>query len=128
MAEAWEVQQKVTTVGTDSVRNMVAAAKKLSFEHMLAHLVQRSITVCLVDSRFCDTLAKCCKIVGHFKHSSANTEELHQQQKELGQQTEHLIQDISTRWNSTLAMIFHLLKNQEAIKATLSQQKHKLAI
>ncbi|KAL7888688.1 hypothetical protein AOLI_G00036620 [Acnodon oligacanthus] len=68
------------------------------------------------------------KIVGHFKHSSANQEELHQQQKQVGQQTEHLIQDDSIRWNSTLAMVSRLLKNQEAIKATLSQQKHKLVM
>ena len=52
VAEAWEVQQKVTIVGTDGARNMVAAAKKLPFEHMpcIAHLIQRSITVCLGDS------------------------------------------------------------------------------
>ena len=56
------------------------------------------------------------------------TKELHQQQKELGQQTEHLIQDVSTRWNSTPAIFSRLLKNQEAIKATLSRQKHKLAM
>ncbi|XP_076864022.1 E3 SUMO-protein ligase ZBED1-like [Brachyhypopomus gauderio] len=130
VAEAWQVQQKITTVSTDGARYMVAAAKRLPYEHMpcIAHMLQRSITVCLADKGFCDALAKCRKIVGHFKHSPANTEELHQQQKLAGQQTEHLIQDVSTRWNSTLAMISRLLKNQEAIKATLSHQKHKLVM
>lgn len=130
VAEAWGVQQKITTVGTDSARNMIAAARKLPYEHMpcVAHMLQRSITVFLADSGFCDTLAKCRKIVGHFKHSPANTEELHQQQNQLGQLTESLIQDVPTRWNSSLAMISRLLKNQEAIKATLSRQKHKLTM
>ncbi|XP_071376199.1 E3 SUMO-protein ligase ZBED1-like [Centroberyx affinis] len=109
---------------------MVAAVRKLPFDHMpcIAHMLQRTITVCLGDSGFGDALAKCRKIVGHFKHSPANTEELHQQQTELGQQREQLIQDVSTRWNSSLAMISRLLKKQEAVKATLGRQKHKLVM
>ncbi|CAG6022948.1 unnamed protein product [Menidia menidia] len=34
VAEAWGVQSKITTVGTDSARNMIAAARKLPYEHM----------------------------------------------------------------------------------------------
>ncbi|XP_051236252.1 E3 SUMO-protein ligase ZBED1-like [Dicentrarchus labrax] len=115
---------------TDSARNMIAATRKLPYERMpcVAHMLQTSITVCLADSGFSDTLTKCRKIVGHFKHSPANTEELHQQQNQLGQLTESLIQDVPTRWNSSLAMISRLLKNQEAIKATRSRQKHKLTM
>ncbi len=48
------------------------------------HMLQRTITVCLGDSRFGDALAKCRKIAGRFKHSPASTEELHQKQTELG--------------------------------------------
>lgn len=72
MAEAWAVKQNVTTIGTDSARTMVAAARHLPFVHMpcIAQILQRTITVCLSDSGFIDTLAKCRKIVGHFKHST----------------------------------------------------------
>ncbi|KAI7807507.1 putative zinc finger BED domain-containing protein 1-like [Triplophysa rosa] len=130
VADDWGVREKVTTVGTDSARNMVAAARKLPFHHMpcAAHIVQRAITVCLSDSGFADTLTKCRKIVGHFKHSPANTEELHLQQIAQGQQREQLIQDVSTRWNSSLDMITRLLRNEEAVKTTLAQQKHKLVM
>ncbi|KAL1262297.1 hypothetical protein QQF64_007562 [Cirrhinus molitorella] len=130
VADEWGIREKVTTVGTDSARNMVAAARKLPFHHMpcAAHVLQRTITVCLSDSGFADTLTKCRKIVGHFKHSPANTEELHQQQTALGQQREQMIQDVSTRWNSSLEMITRLLRNEEAVKATLAQQKHKLVM
>ncbi len=109
---------------------MIAAARQLPFVHMpcVAHILQRTITVCLGDSGFNDTLAKCRKIVGHFKHSPANTEELHQEQTALGQKREPLTQDVSTRWNLTLYMISRLLKNQEAVKATLCKQKHKLTM
>ncbi|KAL2086195.1 hypothetical protein ACEWY4_017254 [Coilia grayii] len=108
---------------------MVAAARQLPFEHIpcVAHMLQRTITVCLEDSSFDTALAKCRKIVGHFKHSPASTEELHQQQTALGQAREPLVQDVTTIWNSTLSMISRYLRNQEAVNATLARQKHNLA-
>lgn len=130
VAHKWEIEGKITTIGTDSARNMTAAAKILPYEHMpcIAHMLQRSIDVSLSDSGFANVLAKCRKIVGHFRHSSANTMELQAQQETLGQQREPLIQDVSTRWNSTLEMIKRLTRNQAAIKATLDQQLHKLVM
>lgn len=99
VTKEWEIENKVTTIGTDSARNMVAAARQLPFVHIpcAAHMLQRTITVCLEDSSFDTALAKCRKIVGHFKHSPASTEELHQQQTALGQAREPLVQDVSTR-------------------------------
>ncbi|KAL2076789.1 hypothetical protein ACEWY4_027609 [Coilia grayii] len=129
VTKEWEIENKVTTVGTDSARNMVAAARQLPFEHIpcVAHMLQRTITVCLEDSSFDTALAKCRKIERHFKHSPASTEELHQQQTALGQAREPLVQDVTTRWNSTLSMISRYLRNQEAVNATLARQKHNLA-
>ncbi|XDV29398.1 hypothetical protein PO909_032532 [Leuciscus waleckii] len=130
VAEAWEITQKVTTIGTDSARTMIAAMRQLTFQHMpcVAHVLQRTITVCLADSGFTATLARCRKIVGHFKHSPSNTEELHKEQTQLEQDKEPLIQDVFTRWNSTLFMISRLLQNQEPVKVTLAKQKHKLTM
>ena len=81
----------------------------------------------LRDSGFDGALAKCRKIVGHFKLSPANTAELKVQQASHGQTEESLIQDVSTRWNSTLEMIKRIQHNKEPLKATLAQQKHNLA-
>ncbi|KAG7497214.1 zinc finger BED domain-containing 1-like [Solea senegalensis] len=89
----------------------------------IAHILQRSITVSLSDSGFVNALAKCRKIVGHFKHSPANAAELQAQQAALEQQQEPLIQDVPTRWNSTVEMVKRLNHNQAAIKATLDQQR-----
>ena len=99
VAEAWQVTEKVTTLGTDSARTMTAAMRQLTFQHLpcVAHVVQRTITVCLENSGFDATLTKCRKIVGHFKHSPPNTDELHLQQAELGLKEEPLIQDVNTR-------------------------------
>lgn len=130
VARKWEIEGKVTTIGTDSARNMIAAARIVPYDHMpcIAHILQRSITVSLSDSGFVGALAKCRKIVGHFKHSPANTAELQVEQGALGQKQEPLIQDVPTRWNSTLEMVKRLIRNQAAIKATLDQQQHKLVM
>lgn len=54
VAEEWGIQQKVTTIGTDSARTMMATARCLPFQHMpcVAHIVQRTITVSFADSGF----------------------------------------------------------------------------
>ncbi|CAB1431295.1 unnamed protein product [Pleuronectes platessa] len=52
-------------------------------------------------SPFDSGLAKCRRVVGHFKHSPANQAELEQQQV-THQKKESLAQEVSTRWNSTL--------------------------
>lgn len=64
------------------------------------HVLQRSVTVSLQNSEFDNVLAKCTKVVGHFKHSPANAAELEQQQIEHGQKKKSLIQDSPTRWTS----------------------------
>ena len=130
VSDEWKITDKVTTVGTDSARNMIAAARILPFDHLpcIADMIQRLITVSLSNSGFDGSLAKCRKIVGHFKHSPANAAELKTQQASHGQDKEPLIHDVPTRWNSTLAMITRVLQNKEPLKETLAQQKHNLAL
>ena len=130
VANQWGIADKITTIGTDSAPNMVAAGRILPFEHLpcVAHVVQRSIVMSLRESDFNDALAKCRKVVGHFKHSPANLAELNVQQASLGQVQEQLVQDVPTRWNSTFEMIKRVRRNRDALHTTLSQQKHDLAL
>ncbi|XP_072246410.1 E3 SUMO-protein ligase ZBED1-like [Leuresthes tenuis] len=126
VANDWGIGNKISTIDTDSAANMLAAMRALPYEHIAcnAHILQRTITVCLDGSGFAGVLAKCRKIVGHFKQSPASTTELNQQQVALGKKSEQLIQDVPTRWNSTLAMVSRLLCNREAVQATLDQQNN----
>lgn len=107
VAREWNIEHKVVSLTTDSARNMIAAARQLPFDHMpcIAHSVHRAVTVSLHNSPFDSALAKCRKVVGHFKHSPANAVELEQQQIAHHQKKESLTQEVSTRWNSTLEMI-----------------------
>ncbi|XP_013889025.1 zinc finger BED domain-containing protein 1 [Austrofundulus limnaeus] len=130
VAQQWNITNKVSTLSTDSARNMVAAARHLPFEHVpcVAHSLQRSVTVSLQNSVFENVLAKCRKVVGHFKHSPANAAELEQQQTEHGQKKESLIQDVPTRWNSTLNMIKSVIRNEQPLRQVLATHKTKMSM
>ncbi|TNN51982.1 Zinc finger BED domain-containing protein 1 [Liparis tanakae] len=93
-----------------------------------AHSLQRTITVALKDSGFENVLAKCRKIVGHFKHSPSNDRELKAQQTAEGQQEESLVQDVATRWNSALDMIKRIQRNKGPLAATLAQRKTNISM
>lgn len=126
----WDITEKVYTLGKDGAHNMVTAARGLPFQHLpcVARAIQRVITMTFCDGGFDVPLVKCRKIVGHFKHSSANTSELKAQQVAHGLKEETLVQDVPTRWNSTLAMLKRIQHNKEPLRATLTQQKHNLAL
>ena len=131
VANDWGIENKISTIGTGSAANRLAAMRALPYEHITcnAHILQRTITVCLDSSGFTNALAKCCKIVGHFKQSPASTTELYHQQVVLGKKSKQLIQDGPTRWNSTLAMVSCFLCNREAVQAMLDQQNnHRLVM
>jgi hypothetical protein len=52
LAKQWNIENKVTTVCTDSARNIIAASRHMPFEHLpcIAHCLQMSITVSLQNS------------------------------------------------------------------------------
>ncbi len=131
VANAWSINEKVTTFATDNARNVTAAVARTPFVNVVcqAHTLQLAVNNAITAVGIDTTLAKCRKIVGHFKHSPANTMELHAQQALAELDEEVLVQDVSTRWNSILAMLERLLKHKEAILATLDEptHKHKLA-
>ncbi|XP_063764699.1 E3 SUMO-protein ligase ZBED1-like [Eleginops maclovinus] len=109
---------------------MVAAARLLPFEHLpcMAHSLQRTVTVSLKDSGSESVLAQCRKIVGHFKHSPSNAQELNEQQVAHGLKQESLAQDVATRWNSTLELVKRMQRNKSPLTTTLAQQKSKVAM
>lgn len=60
VVKEWEIESKITTVGTDSARNMIAASTLLPFEHIpcMAHIIQRAIATALREGGFDGVLVK----------------------------------------------------------------------
>lgn len=80
---------------------MIGVVASLPWQEMpcAAHSLQLSANKGLSDYGIDGVLGKCLKIVGHFRHSPANQNELEIQQLQLQLKKEALIQDVQTRWN-----------------------------
>ena len=106
---------------------MIVGIEEIQLKRLpcLAHSIQLSVSKGLeISSRLTE---KCRKIVGHFKHSSLATSSLQSWQKRLQLPEHRLIQDVVTRWNSTLDMIERLLEQRLAISAALHSANNTAA-
>ena len=115
-AADWGISSKIRAVVTDNAGNMTAAVAKTAFQHIpcLAHTLQFSILVGFKEADTNQLFAKCRKIVGHFKHSAANTTEL-EKFNDSDSPLHKLQQDVPTRWNSICIMMKSLLQAKEAV-------------
>ncbi|XP_077309863.1 E3 SUMO-protein ligase ZBED1-like [Lithobates pipiens] len=120
-AATWNITDKICCIITDNARNMVAAIGQTDYSHIpcIAHCLQLSILAGLKAADSSPLVAKCRHLVGHFKHSSANTSELKSSHSSVSSPKDvmfhKLQQDVATRWNSTYMMLARLLEVKDAI-------------
>ncbi|XP_053387152.1 E3 SUMO-protein ligase ZBED1-like [Mercenaria mercenaria] len=99
---------KVETCVHDNARNMDCAGRicdEWSDLGCFGHTLQLCIKPALELQSVSKTVAKCRKLVGHFKHSTTLTAEMRKRQVTLGAPEHELQQDVVTRWNSTYYML-----------------------
>ena len=128
IVDKWGFFEKIFSIGTDNGRNIVKAVSSFPCKHLpcFAHTTQLIIKSAIEETAFDKILAKCHRIVGHFKHSPANNMELHENQIDLDLPEESLIQHVVTRWHSMYDMLRRMLKHRKAITVTLDEQNHRL--
>ncbi|KAM9726418.1 E3 SUMO-protein ligase ZBED1-like isoform 2-T2 [Menidia menidia] len=125
MAE-WGITDKVNCLVTDAAANMIACAKALKIRHSIciAHglnlLVRKSFDQ-IPD--LCDIRAKAKRIVAYFHSSTTGKERLEGTQIQMGRQSQKLIIDVDTRWNSTYLMLERLFQQKEPVAAALTTLK-----
>ncbi|XP_063738091.1 zinc finger BED domain-containing protein 4-like [Eleginops maclovinus] len=84
----------------------------------MAHTLQLVVSEGVLSQRsISDIISSGRRIVGHFKHSQLAYSRLHDIQKQLGQTTKRLQQDVPTRWNSSLYMLQSLLEQKLSLSA-----------
>lgn len=120
-AANWDITTKLMAVVTDNARNMTAAVAKTVFQHIpcVAHTLQLSILAGFKEADTNLLFAKCRKVVGHFKHSAANTSEL-ENCNDSDSPLHKLQQDVPTRWNSICIMMKSLLQAKDAMIAYMA--------
>ncbi|XP_065891560.1 zinc finger BED domain-containing protein 4-like [Dysidea avara] len=86
----------------------------------VAHRLQNAVKHAVEKQSMQKMLAKCRRLVGHFKHSALATNGLIKKQKTLGfKKLLHVVQEVPTRWNSTFYMMQRLVQLKQPIRLYL---------
>ena len=123
----WEIRNgMLSAIVHDNARNIVAAMNLLGCKHLscVGHTLQLAVNNALDLAPVARVLQRCRKVVGHFSHSYVAQSELSVKQSALNLPKHKLIQEVATRWNSSLEMAKRILEQQSAISAVLLQS-HK---
>lgn len=125
MFEEWKIKRKVFEGTTDNAQNIVNAMGLLGLLHFpcIAHTLQLGVKKALEVQKIHSILARCKKLVEHFKKSTKEMYKLREKQEILQLPKHQLIQDCPTRWGSTLHMLERLAEQQAAIFAVLMEGK-----
>ncbi|XP_047222504.1 zinc finger BED domain-containing protein 4-like [Girardinichthys multiradiatus] len=119
MFQTWHIpKDKIHVILRDNARNMVKAMIDAGLPSLgcMAHTLQLAIHEAVLSQRsVSDIIAKGRRIVGHFRHSPLAYARLQSVQKQLGQPSKRLQQDVSTRWNSTYYMLHSLLEQKRVL-------------
>ena len=116
---SWSIEKsRVHAVVRDIAANMVAGIEKIKLPAVgcTIHTLQLDIKDCIMTQcAVIDMLARCRKIVGHFKHSHLAVEHLHSIQKQLNLPEHRLMQNEPTCWDSTYYLLDHLVEQRREI-------------
>ena len=114
----FDLNDKIITMVHDNARNMECAGElceEWSDLGCFGHALQLCVKPALELLSVTKVVAKCRKLVGHFKHSTTLTAEKKARQKFLTVPEHELIQDVPTRWNATHLMLDRLNEQRRVI-------------
>ena len=114
----FNLKGKVDTCVHDNARNMDCAGNMCDewgdlgcFGHTLQLCLKPAMELTAVSK----VVAKCRKLVGHFKHSTTLTAEMGVRQKAMAVPQHSLVQDVPTRWNSTYGIMARLVEQRRVL-------------
>ncbi|XP_034565509.1 zinc finger BED domain-containing protein 1-like [Notolabrus celidotus] len=117
---------KIVAIVHDNGSNIVLAANILQEKHgwmsirCAGHTLQLVINHALKQPQITKALGAARCLVEHFRKSELAATKLKTKQKQMGTPEHKLVQDVSTRWNSTFYMVTRLLEQRWPLTATLS--------
>lgn len=119
IAERWDIpQSKIHLLVHDSGANMIKGVRVAEYDSAkcFIHSLQRAVNESLKSqSEVLETVAAARRIVTHFNHSGVAQQKLKAIRQELNLPDHQLVQDVSTRWNSTYYLMERLLEQKRAV-------------
>ncbi|XP_049319320.1 E3 SUMO-protein ligase ZBED1-like [Astyanax mexicanus] len=129
LMEEWAIAEKVTCLVTDAAANMIACVRKLQIRHTICIAHSLNLTVrksCDQIETFTDIRHKTRQIVTYFRTSTTAKEKLTRVQLQMGGPVKKLINEVSTRWNSTYLMLERIVEQKESVLVSLASLKSDL--
>ena len=131
--DLWNITQKVNLVVTDTASNIQKMMEYLPahfcWGDCLNHVMQLSIKDELLEKPQIKALCSLCRGICTFANKSVLlSNAIINHQKASGKESAkclNLVQDVSTRWNSTYLMLDRFLVLQESVKAVLLDPEWK---
>lgn len=117
----WNLVNKVSTVVTDNALNAKNSVRDLEglFINEGVTCAAHSLQLCVTKAMALDDAAAVCdkasKVVTHFRHSNIAATALERKQEQLGVAKLKLIQNCSTRWDSTYEMIKRIVLSDRTL-------------
>lgn len=111
-------RSKIHVFVRDNGANIVKGINNAGYDSISCylHTLQLIIKDSIFEQRIIkDLISNCKQIVGHFKHSALAYSKLRKLQDECSLPKHKLIQDVSTRWNSTYLMLERILEQKRAV-------------
>lgn len=117
----YNITEKVVCIVTDNAHNMKKACELIQKRHLpcYAHTLNLVVQECISADSIQKMIKKVKEIVTFIRSSHVATEMLKKEQSTLGFEPLKLLQDVSTRWNSTFYMIQRVLKVNDALSSAL---------
>lgn len=109
---------KIHMIVHDNAANMIKGITNTGYSSLscFLHTCQLVIHDAIFEQRIIkDIITNCRQITGHFNHSPSAYIKLESLQKQHGLKTHKLVQDVSTRWNSSYLMLERIAEQKAAL-------------
>lgn len=120
----WGLESKILLAISDNAANIQKAIKdELKWKHFgcFAHTINLIVQNGLKSVEpIMAIIVKFRSLVAHFKRSTTASSKLFEVQVKAGKEPKKLLQDVTTRWNSTYYMVDRLLEMEEIVRTTMA--------